>query len=584
MSILITSGFEKKWCEFAQSRLVNMGVATSEKSRRNELDAFGFLDKMCGTYKLSVERSRSFRQIDPGKAWQLAAADLVIENSDIDDWGWADPRNLFFLEFWREFDSACKFLLVYGSLQQSIANHIEAKGSFPKSPDAWISRWNGYHSELLSFYHDNPDRCLLVHVSELSGNANELARKLHSTLAVPARLLNSEDFLPEDSISTLASSQILQDGAFKDSSHERLYKELENAANLPDGKSADTSQIAENALKDYRESQENNERLSQKLESQEKVFNDTLRDYHTSEKNNEWLSQKLETQDKITVGLRGDLTSIKQKILIRDADIKGLQESIVQKETLLKELTHEHKQELKKETNSKSKEITRLNSELEKQVTKEQENELLLLQLHQVQEELEYYFSKFQQLKSPENSNNEHEHSDYDGQNTSNPKQVLGQEHVIIDFRSFVDGAGWHSPEDIGRWAGISNESTVNLPSLEPGKYLLNVKIIDGMDTQIFKGLKLFLDGEMVNISKKLMANLTGPLAPIRRIKAELGRIEKPYPVEVSGVFTIPEKTTQEKTHILSFNVTNTVSPADLGEQDTRHLSLCYQLLEIVKI
>jgi len=539
MSILITSGFEKNWCAFAQSRLENMGVAKSGRSQRNDLDALAFLNKMCGSYKLSVERSRSFRQVDPGKAWQIVAADLVVENSDIEDWGWADPRNLFFLEFWKEFDSACKFLLVYGSLHQSIANHIEEKGSFPKSPDAWISRWNGYHSELLKFYHDNPDRCVLVHISEFSGNASGLARQLQSVLDVPARLLNSEELLPEDSISILAANQILQNDVYKDNQHANLYAELENAANLPDSQEANTSQIAENALKDYQGAQQNNELLSQEL-------------------------------------------------LTRDADIKGLQETIVQKEILLKKLSQEHKQDLKKKTNTKSKEITRLNSELEKQVGKgmgkEQENELLLLQLHQVQEELEYYFTKFQKHNSPEQEDNRHEHSDGEVKKTSNIKQPKGQGHIIIDFRSFVDGTGWHSPEDIGRWAGMSNESTVNLPPLKPGKYLLNVKITDGMDNQMLKGLKLSLDNEKVNISRKLMSNLTGPLAPIRRLKAEIGCIEKPYPVEVNGVFTISEKMAQDKVHCLSFNVPSTISPAELGEQDTRDLSLCYQLLEIVKI
>lgn len=546
MSILITSGFEQNWCEFAQTRLVNMGIVKSGKSKRNEFDAHTFLNKMCGSYKVSVERSRSFRQIDPGKAWQITAADLVVENSDIEDWGWADPRNLFFLEFWKEFDSACKFILIYGHIHQSIAHHIEKMGSFPKSPDAWVSRWNGYHSELLKFYHDNPGRCILVHVSEFSGNANGLSRLLNETLDVSARILNSEEFLPENSISILAANQILQSDTFEDNAHIGLYEELENAANLPDEKDINTSQVAENALKDYQESQQTNELLS----------------------------QKLETQDKIADGLRDDLISANQTLMKRDTEIKGLQELIAQKDTLVEKLTQEHKQDLKKEANSK----------LEKQASKEQENELLLLQLHQVQEELEYYFSKFQKHNSPGEENKGNGKPDDEVQGISNTKQPKGQENFIVDFRSFVNGTGWHSPEDIGRWAGVSNESTVNLPSLDPGKYLLNVKIIDGMGNQMLKGLKLFLDGDKVNISRKLMSNLAGPLAPIRRLKAEFGHAEKPYPVEIKGVFTISEKMAQDKHHLLSFNVPNTISPAELGEQDTRDLSLCYQLLEIVKI
>lgn len=527
MSILITSGFEKNWCEFAQTRLVNMGVVKSGKSKRNEFDAHTFLNKMCGSYKVSVERSRSFRQIDPGKAWQITAADLVVENSDIEDWGWADPRNLFFLEFWKEFDSACKFILVYGHMHQSIAQHIEKTGSFPKSPDAWISRWNGYHSELLKFYHDNPGRCLLVHVSEFSGNANRLSRLLNETLDVSARILNSEEVLPENSISILAANQILQSDAFEDNTHIGLYEELENAANLPDEKNINTSQIAESALKDHQEIQQTNKLLT----------------------------QKLKTQDQITDGLMDDLVSANQTLSKKDADIKGLQDLI-------------------KETNSK----------LENQKGRVQENELLLLQLQQVQEELEYYFSKFQNHNWSKEENKLHGKPDDEVQKTSNTKHPKGQENFIIDFRSFVDGTGWHSPEDIGRWAGISNESTVSLPSLDPGKYLLNVKIIDGMDNQMLKGLKLFLDGDKVNISRKLMSNLAGPLAPIRRLKAEFGHAEKPYPVEIKGIFTISEKMAQDKHHLLSFNVPDTISPAELGEQDTRDLSLCYQLLEIVKI
>ena len=72
MSVIITSGLRQEWCDFGQSRMMEMGVIEADDATRIDLSAEELVHKMCKSLKVSAQRSNSFRQVKPGKTWQIA--------------------------------------------------------------------------------------------------------------------------------------------------------------------------------------------------------------------------------------------------------------------------------------------------------------------------------------------------------------------------------------------------------------------------------------------------------------------------------------------------------------------------------
>ena len=99
-----------------------------------------------------------------------------------------------------------------------------------------------------------------------------------------------------------------------------------------------------------------------------------------------------------------------------------------------------------------------------KQAELTQENELLMLQLHQVQEELEHYFLQWQEL------------SDKGVASAEETTAFINRfwckhqpSEVVIDFRDEIEGDNWYDAEPDGRWAGPGKVSTVETACVAQG-------------------------------------------------------------------------------------------------------------------
>ncbi|HJV25552.1 MAG TPA: hypothetical protein VJ673_07685 [Aromatoleum sp.] len=166
-----------------------------------------------------------------------------------------------------------------------------------------------------------------------------------------------------------------------------------------------------------------------------------------------------------------------------------------------------------------------------------QENELLLIQLHQVQEELEHYFVKNAEI----------------AQTTSSPAFWGDQQPrtMLWDMRSDVIGDNWYYAEEDGRWAGPEPYSTLKLPRLRDGRYEIELDIVDAMAPEILTGMELAMNGHPVPLET------SGPSLPAvvrtsfstRDIGDQLG-------------------------WTLQFRFPNMISPADHGSDDQRVLGI----------
>jgi hypothetical protein len=183
----------------------------------------------------------------------------------------------------------------------------------------------------------------------------------------------------------------------------------------------------------------------------------------------------------------------------------------------------------------------------------QEEGELLILHLHQVQEELEHYFVQYQQQKKQ--------------------LQVLTQfwcrhppSELWVDMRHIDDGHGWYEAEADGRWSGPGTASTIELPPLAAGQYLLELHIADAMAPELVADMQLVAqldDGQVL------------PLALVH----EFGAVPSLYPMV--SVAELQLLASVQGCWHLNLVLPHVVCPADQGGGDTRQLGLRLQGLRL---
>ena len=116
------------------------------------------------------------------------------------------------------------------------------------------------------------------------------------------------------------------------------------------------------------------------------------------------------------------------------------------------------------------------------------DNEVLVLQLHQLQEELERYYVENRQLQS---------RADLDPPHPLLSHALLPAE-VLYDLRGEIDGENWYYAEHDGRWAGPEACSTLRVPAMAPGSYRLELCVVDAMEPEIVSGMTMTLNGRPI--------------------------------------------------------------------------------------
>ena len=178
----------------------------------------------------------------------------------------------------------------------------------------------------------------------------------------------------------------------------------------------------------------------------------------------------------------------------------------------------------------------------------EKENDLLQLQLHQVQEELEHYYVQYQKTIEVK------------------PLTEL-LEYFAVDFRQQVDGSNWWHAEHDGRWAGPSLESNIRLPALKTGLYQLNIEIVDLITPDILKKTQFFLDNKQLNlVNQNWFKQLVG--------------LKRRYPIILT---TKIELTDLIDMFELKFKFPKVITPVSKGKgsEDSRYLAIRVRTVEL---
>lgn len=115
----------------------------------------------------------------------------------------------------------------------------------------------------------------------------------------------------------------------------------------------------------------------------------------------------------------------------------------------------------------------------------EQENELLLLQLHQVQEELEHYFLLYQECQKKEEKQK---------------ARPQAKERLNLKMSELPPGTSWYPVEEVDegtlRWSGPEPRATLMLPIKRDKKQLLVIQYKQVLAQEQIEGIRVEVDGE----------------------------------------------------------------------------------------
>ncbi len=357
--------------------LQQAGIKSSQPNKRNELIDMSAWHEQALTLDgdFLAENTATF---NPGRFMEQMASDIFIANIKTDIWGWADTRSALLLDYWVNFDPRIQFVIVYISPQQMLAN-VMSTTTETLSVDAIMSAWQTYYQQLLRFYLRNPQRSILVDAQESMQNPQALLKHCAeqwswSTSSLPKNLLPID--MPQDSLALYIAQQL------SDNYPDVISLQHEIAATLTrlsENKAIAPTMTGESLIKSYRALQDRSLELSKIQRAYEELaivkaeFSDTITAYQQQEQEIEHINQLLVAQ------LEQVEEELKSYFLKNEAGQKQVDDLTSQLTTL----AHAYQQQSHLATGTQA-----------QQQSAQQENELLLLQLHQVQEELETYFLK----------------------------------------------------------------------------------------------------------------------------------------------------------------------------------------------
>jgi hypothetical protein len=282
-----------------------------------------------------------------GKLWENIATDLILANLESDCWGWYEANSVNALEFWANLEPNIHFLLVCTRPEQELADKM-AHTKPDSEAHGWLEQWHQRHQAMLDFYLKYPDRCILVDATDARRHLGGQLALAHEHWQLPLHAASVED-QPRDAHneprqdqpgSQLASLIVRELIKSSNKDITGLYVEMQAAQYHLN--QDDTSEPASSRLMDW---------LRADIDSP--MLQSLLTDFHALH----------------------SAASQSQRLLALQSD---------QANTA---------RQLEQDLNSAKSEQQTANQQMQ---DARQENELLLLQLHQVQEELEHYFLEHQ--------------------------------------------------------------------------------------------------------------------------------------------------------------------------------------------
>ena len=446
--------------------LKTAGVQEALPSRREQLSAQALTETLLKAHGLQWSNGQvptSIESVEASPMWQSLVLDLVLGNMEQPLWAWLDPQAVHLLDFWQQQSAHTVFMLVYDDLhniyQQCLQSGADAS---PESINAKVQSWVAYNEALLQFHLRNPERSFLVHAKQVAQSAQSYVQQINQRVAAPLELAAGQSTASEEPVDTaeqpisqLASTELqTQPSATTQPSTDglanwlieqlvhtqadalQLYEEMQAAANLPLTNVAMSAPAADavglqQAWASFVAVQQQHSRNTQRVADLQQQLQ-TLQQQHAQvqaltdseatakqalqvqlknaeEENALLLEQLHKVQEELESSYLQSQEQAKKlaEIPKLQAVLKSAQEQaskLQQAGAAAQKLQADLKAAQEKAAKLQQAEA-QLKKELQQAVVKsasaelQEENELLLGQLHKVQEELERYFLESQKYK-----------------------------------------------------------------------------------------------------------------------------------------------------------------------------------------
>jgi len=428
MKTLCITGVHSAELSYIEAIFVQAGMALPRPAQRNEtLTMSSWHDQIQSRIQ---EIAREQGPVELGRVWEQLASDLFVANLDQPVWGWSNVKSIALLDFWQAFDPQLRFVLVTSSAQRFIANALESGEAMP-ALSVLLEQWAAQHLQILQFYHRFPQKAVLVDIDHCIDSPAGLLKvcqqswqldlsKVHfpnqpaPTFSTMTRFLaeslsqTDKQWLPLQnellSSATPIGTLWKQPSQIGIADAVRAYRDLKSQVivssvsikELEQLRATQTALTEQQARAQELNTQLNDARsLREQSSAQLKDTQEQLKDSQESLKGRQeeaelLLAQLHQVQEEL------------EKYFLEHQDAKHELEELRAEQSAMTELqarAHELNTQLNESRTQREQSAAQLKDSQEQLKDTQEEAELLLAQLHQVQEELENYFLKYQDSK-----------------------------------------------------------------------------------------------------------------------------------------------------------------------------------------
>lgn len=513
--MVLTCGHSFAGFAWAHDLLTRSGLSQLQPANRERTTAPELRARIFSALGVSQDGHSCGTQLNPGREWYVVAEEIIEANQNQADCGWADGGSLRLLDFWKSMSPATRFVLVYSAPEFAVGQMLLANRNAQEIIGESVSTWISCNAEMLRFYYRNPDRCLLVNASAILyapvpfiGMAVD---KFDLTLAHNASLLIEHTGFPL--VASSLAKALIEDREDAGA----LYREMESAADID---AINTSVLNSEKRQAWQEYSDLLSRTNDPSKADEQLRRNEL-----------LLFQLHQVQEELELNsaLSRELAETKRE---RDETVAKLNEA---------QASATHQTEIS-QRQTKAEELS-------------QENEFLLLQLHQSQEEMEHYFVQSQELTRKEREQADQLTAHAALWRNSQPAEVS------YDLRHEIEGENWYPAEADGRWAGPGDISSIKVLPPGTGQYELQLDVVDAMEPDILQNMEVSLNGMSIPLGKDCEA----------------------YPAVVLAQFST-EAIVEGPAWEFKFMFPRSVSPRRHGSNDSRSLAIRLRALRLRKL
>lgn len=173
MSIIIQAGHKTSKSKQLMEKIYERGLSRPFDSYTYKMSSQQVSEKLYNVLSKKDTSSASNKMADN------IMIDLLLANLDSENWGWESDKNLASLNHWERIESDVKFILVFDHPNNILRELVNVTLTSDMIEQVMIE-WVDYHQKLLSFIKSNDKKAILVEGIGAINNTNDLSQQVKS--------------------------------------------------------------------------------------------------------------------------------------------------------------------------------------------------------------------------------------------------------------------------------------------------------------------------------------------------------------------------------------------------------------------